>query len=360
MSDHVVGRLKGGTVSQSAIEKQAAHMGSSPRGLKVSAVVVSTYVYDEPNGANVVGTPAESRAVYCDCVCIDPRFHGIPIPRAKVTQSQGGLHWGEVWIPQAADLEESGDPVNKSAGTNLSNTNGDHVIVEWLNDDFGQPVITGALPHPINDIGNVERNAGHRVRSILSDGRVRLTKHRGSFWGLDDCGNWVVDTTRAHDGTLEEGMREPEPALGGTEGNHVYKVPEGGKFEINLTKGAQVGDGSDSDAEWTKVVIENNKVTISNEGGESILLENKDGDTTLKIGDGDKHVALVEHLEAMWVAWQKQIAGWQLQGVAGTTFSTIVGPAFQVLNIEAAPPGPAESAPWDSAINSTKVSLPDG
>lgn len=356
---HRLRKLPDGTLSQSGLAKIATDMGHRPSGLKLSAVVVATYVFDEPNGANVVGTPVESRAVYCDAVCIHPRFHGIPIPRALVLQSQAGLHSGEIWIPEPASREQAGETVNKSLATNLSNTDGAHVVVEFLNDDFAQPIITGALPHPIADLGNSDRLIGHRTRPVVGDGKVRLTKHRGSWFGLDDAGNLIVDLTRAHDGQLEADLSEPAPALDGQRGNYKVRIPEGSVVELEITKGAQEGDGSDSDAESTKVRIENNRITVLLDGGEGWELVGKDADTTSKVGDGAVSIAIADHLQTFWDQTLKPRMDAFDAAIQAHTHLYIFGSTGPA-SAGTPPTIPMTFPAYDQAITSTKNKITDG
>lgn len=90
-------------------------------------------------------------------------------------------------------------------------------------------------------------------------------------------------------------------------------------------------------------------VEVTFDGGSTIRVEQKDGDATLKVGDGAKHVPIVEALEALW----GNLNVW----LDAHYHPTGVGPS--------GPPSPPLSsapgqAPWDGAINSGKVSIPDG
>ena len=100
-------------------------------------------------------------------------------------------------------------------------------------------------------------------------------------------------------------------------GNHTHKLP--------------------ADAFW--------KVDID---GETLEAQKSGGDAELKVGDGAKHAAIVEALEMLWGQTEAAINGWQSHTHPDGFGST----------------GPAASPPnfpsWDSAINSSKLSFPDG
>ncbi len=85
--------------------------------------------------------------------------------------------------------------------------------------------------------------------------------------------------------------------------------------------------------------------------GRSFLVTGKEDAATMTIGDGAKHVPIVERLETLWGSMKSTMDTWG--GVSGHVHSTGVGPS--------GPPTPALSVDnWDSSINSTKISIPDG
>ncbi|MCP4600177.1 MAG: hypothetical protein GY847_06520 [Proteobacteria bacterium] len=84
-------------------------------------------------------------------------------------------------------------------------------------------------------------------------------------------------------------------------------------------------------------------ITVTFEEEDALKLENTGAETTLAIGDGTKHAAIVEYLETMWTT--------MVNTFGNHVHPTGVGPSGV----------PTPSIPaWDSNINSTKVSLPDG
>jgi hypothetical protein len=95
------------------------------------------------------------------------------------------------------------------------------------------------------------------------------------------------------------------------------------------------------------VIKDGGAVEITFDGGNTIKLENKDADATLTLGDGAKHVAIVEALQTLWGKLNLYLDA--------HTHPTGVGPSGPP-----AAPGPIPSPPWEAVINSTKVSIPDG
>lgn len=94
------------------------------------------------------------------------------------------------------------------------------------------------------------------------------------------------------------------------------------------------------------LLIKPNQLVINLDNGASLDLQGKDGDATLTVGDGAKHVPIVEALEALYGDLKSYIENANVQ--------TGMGPSSTI--IAAMGPAPA----WDPAINSTKVSIPDG
>lgn len=96
------------------------------------------------------------------------------------------------------------------------------------------------------------------------------------------------------------------------------------------------------------VNIAQDHVEVTFDNGSTVKLEAKDGDATMTVGDGAKHVAIVEALEQLYTGLQTKLTAFDAH-----VHPTGVGPS--------GPPAPAIAAdPWDPAIASTKVSIPDG
>ena len=68
-------------------------------------------------------------------------------------------------------------------------------------------------------------------------------------------------------------------------------------------------------------------------------------------GVSPMHVAIVEKLQALWTTMKTTLDTWG--GAAGHTHATGVGPSGP-------PTPPLNTNAWDPAINSTKMSIPDG
>jgi hypothetical protein len=323
----------GGATLQSAMPKHVPAQSMRPGGRILKGVVIATYEFDNTAGPfTTVATP-HPRAIYCDVLCYG-QWKGL-VPRAMVRQLRSGLHDGDIWKPRAAGMDITGNSLNVNIGTNPADMDGDHVTVEFLEDDFSQPIITGSIPHPAADKGNAARDIGNRLKLVGADGDPRLIKHHGAFFGIDDDGNFVVDLTRAYNGVTNDRGLEPhlstEPAFSGDDGTDLVLSELGaeGNTILRLRKGSTL--------------------TLQIEDGANLELADKDGNAMLTLGDGAVHVAIVEKLEALYNQLKAQLDAFDIAH-AGQFCG--VGPV--------SPPAPIVAPPWDAAINSSKVAIPDG
>jgi len=290
--------LFGAVLQSSMPTRQNPSNAGRANGLTVRGVVVAVYAYDseEPVSASEEDGLAIN-SIYVSVLCYGKVFNGV-LPRVLWTHDRSGLHDGDVSLPRPTTIDITGD-FDPNSGSNVANLDGDHVIIGFLDDDLAQPYVLRCIPHPSSDIGNSARATGHRMRLKKEDKTPRLWKHQGSIFGLDMNGNWLVDLRRAHTGEYEPDGQEPAPGLSGDVGNVQIFLPEGSRYKIGITKGAQEATSHDPDPDTntTSLEIENNKITMKIDGGTpqnlileggNFTLENAE-DTTLNT-DGKVHL----------------------------------------------------------------------
>lgn len=226
--EHLPIRIPGGPRLQSGIPKRAPR--SSPlraRGLLLRGVVVATYVVDDADHPGADGRNANGpRSVYCDVISYS-HISGMRwrmISQCLVLQDRGGVHDGGVWKPRAATKDITGGPMDPNRGSNPANWDGDHVLVGFVDDSLNVPVILGGVPHPNADTGATDSQTRRRLQLRVVDGDPRFIKHHGTHFGVDDEGNWILDSRFAHDGELEEDGAESAPATDG-KGGQTAKLP---------------------------------------------------------------------------------------------------------------------------------------
>ena len=320
MTRHQTRKIRN-TLSQASIPKVEKVLGGNRAGgLLLRGCVTATYVVDDPGRSNNdsywLGETSPV-AVYCDVLCYTGMSGNryIFLRKVLVAQDRGGIHNGRIWKPKAATLDISGDFV-PDGGTNPANWDGDHVLVGFLEDSLNLPVILAGVPHPIQDTGGLTKTVGHRLRLTVADGDPDFHKHYGSFFGLDDSGNFVVDLTGAYKGPLQATGAEPAPPGNGTVGNVTVKLPTASKLTVQI------------------------------DGGASLELDLKDAAAKLKLGDGAVHAAIAETLKTFL---DTTLKAW----LTAHTHPTGVGPS--------GPPSPAPAYPvYNDAITSTKLAFPNG
>lgn len=288
----------GGHVRGFGTEPPARNRGRMG-GVIVAGCVVATYVQID---GEVARPDAVSRisAVYCDVLTYGsaPGLNGGVLTRVLVANSTG-LHDGHIWKPRAARIDVSGTFTPETADPR--NLDGDHVLVQFLEDDVMKPIITSRLPHPRTGIGNDGLpDVGNRERLQLADGEPSLWKQNGSFFGVDGSGNFQINTVRAHDGEYDEDGTET-PKSDSAHGKAVIRLPKTASLKVtgeaadddeDVTFLISVQDGLISlalDDASTRLDIEDKKVTatIDNGAGGSIVLEKAiSGANTLTVNLG--------------------------------------------------------------------------
>lgn len=315
MSRYQLAMSPTGTRMQSGLPKGSPADGVlRARGMTLQGVVVTVYVYDSHQAANTVADGTTPNTIYCDVLCYG-KHEGV-VPRVLVTHGErAGLQEGDISIPRATTIAVNG-PLDQLQ-TNPAMMDGDHVIIGFLEDDLKKPFILRYMSHPSSDIGNDGNPAGQRMRLKEADGQPRFTKHKGSYWGIDADGNMVFDLTKAHDGSSYQSTGAEPPPLGdGSVGNVTLKLPAMAK------------------------------VTVQIDGGASFVLDKNGADATSTLGDGAVHTAISEHLEDLW----NELVQW----LSMATVLTSLGPSAPFPTIPGPPPA------WAAAIQSGKMSLPDG
>lgn len=324
-----------GTRQQSGIPKGSpARNPLRANGMTFRGVVVAVYVYDSPEGPNTIDVGAQPNALYCDVLCYG-RYEGV-IPRVLVTFDRSGMHEGEISIPRAARIaaNETLDPDH----TNPANMDGDHVIVGFIEDNTRQPYIQKYIPHPSSDIGNSSKPAGQRMRLKVLDGEPRLWKHKGMVWGANADGNFQVDLTEAHSGSYQADGSEPPVAGDGSVGHFLVLLPAGSTAEVRI------------------------------DGGDTFLLDGKDSNANMTLGDGAVHPAISEHLETLYTQLAAQV------NQLATDLNLLIANYNAHQHLTTIPTQPttpgtppavgiptAVQAPaWNTSIESTKVAIPDG
>ncbi len=297
-------------------------------------------------------TPA---GIYCDVLVYSSRrgSRSAVLRDCLLSQEAMHLHDGEVVLPRSTTLQFN-EALLPNQVRNPAELDGDHVIVGFLDNDYGTPVILRFLPHPSSDIGKLELPSeidviGHRTRLISSDGDVRLWRHHGTFFGLQGDGSYVLDLSRGHagqvrnDGTEQPYSESPAP-------NSTIRLRPGGTYRIEIVANP---DQPSSGGKAIELTITENQFQLRLDGADNLTLEQSGANATLKVGDGAVHVAIGEHLETLYNQLKARLDAFDqifATHVHGSTFGPTTFPE---------PSGSISAPAWNSDIVSSKVSLPD-
>lgn len=339
MSRNRTDGVGGGRRRQSAVPQRTGFRAHALRahGLNVRAVVTQTYVQLDGTSPLPSSTFDNVTGVYCDVLTYSniEGWRTGPLARVPVQQHLG-MHGGHLWVPKAARVDVTGGELNL-ATADPQNLDGDHVRIDFLEDDLSRPVIAGRITHPRVGQGNENLVAvGHRQKLKEADGLVDFWKHNGTYYGVDKDGNFVIDTTRAHSGeTSTTGAEVPKDDA--THGALTVKVNSKNTFTI-------VGVDTIGANKKFEMTLKDGELHVKLDDGESLKITGKDGATTTLLGDAAVSAAIAEKMKDLWNA----LVQW---ATTTMTVSTGMGPS-----------GPSTVAPplWDEAIASSKLKFPTG
>lgn len=268
------------------------------RGLMLRGVVVATYVLDDETHPQAQGTSRGGPvAVYCDVISYGSRAGSQTrlIRNCLVLQRRGGLHDGDIWMPKATGQDNTGqNNLDRNLGSNSANWDGDHVLVGFMDDDFALPIIVGGIPHPTADVGiDSQGQAGQfrrRMKLRQVDGHPDFTKHHGSYYGIDQNGNHVVDTRFANDGSLDQFGAEANPPNDG-KGSQTVQIPTGAKYELTVEDMANPA----SPAIKATLTVDKDKMHLTFDGGFELLVDN--AGSVVHLGNGDERATVDQLLQ---------------------------------------------------------------
>lgn len=307
-------------------------------GLLMRGVVTATYEVDNTQHPVLTLDPNVTPvAVYCDVLCytsmVNQRWQ--MLKQVLVSQPIGGMHRGRVWKPRAAKIDTTESEIDLDRATNPAFLDGDHVLVGFIDDNPNTPIILRGIPHPSGDVGNTDKPVGQRLNLKVADGDPDFWKHHGSYFGISDSGDFVVDTCLANDGSIDSKGNEPDAPEDGSVGNQIYRLPKGSKVTVEID-------------------------------GDTLKLENADGDAILTLGDGAVHATIYEALEAFWnntmlpkfVAFDAHVHANPSTYIA--PLIPLPGPPVPVTPVTVPPAPPLGAPTLATNIKSSKTKIPDG
>ena len=276
MSRYQTTRTRGGAVVQSGIDIRRRGQDLSPSTPRLGlyrGLVIKTYAPRTTEG-EASADVRRGNQVECDVLLV--RSHGI-VKKAPVLQRAFGVNEAHgPWIPRPATRTLDGSPLNfqvlgedgrfEGVATSFENTDGDMVIVEFVEGNVDYPVITGSITH--------ERTArfvrapsdtksgwaeGDDDRGHMYQGEY-YTHHHGTEIRVNPQGDVLIDTVGAYQDRATE-----DPSAAG--GDVRVRVKEGQRLTIAL--------GSDEDT-----------LEVWKDGGQVRIDLGEDADERVILGDG--------------------------------------------------------------------------
>lgn len=179
-------------------------------GLTVRGLVTAVTYPDAASARSLGFDPSAVTGVLCDVQVIEPRYRSI-LKSVPIATRSGGVNDHEVWVPRAASQPIAGVDFNLyddslGQGTATTDTDGDFVLVQFLGNDFQNPIIVGQVPHP------------RTKRRPSANDPTKYTYRRyirGVAIGIKDDGNVEIDLSAASDGAiLPDGSEVPSLLAG--------------------------------------------------------------------------------------------------------------------------------------------------
>ena len=238
------------------------------------------------------------------------------------------------------------------AGSRLG-SDGDRVLVQFVNGSWSSPVITNILSHPMRASENLVRK-GSRYAGKLKPLTTKVGE-RHTF------GDGTTGSTEADLEATLEGERFRHTRINGT---HMA-IDRNGDVFLNFEEHWDKNKNLVSGKVYKKLVIQNEGQDLlrierrsSDDGYQVTILADADGQTNtiLQVGDGAKSVALAEYLETQYASLKAEFDDHKHPYVspAGPT-AVDTGTPAQILPAIKIFSFPA----WDSKIASSTVKIPD-
>lgn len=281
------------------------------------------------NQLNTVGV--SMTGVTCD-VLLYLDMAGVPrssiAPNCAVLEWASGMHEGEIWEPRATVYNlRTGTPVTPADWDSADPTmfDGDHVLVAFVEHSTLAGVILGAISHPFRDWGNdrlrlrnrlsrYQRNSDAGVPVTVAPARTAFRKFKGAVFGVDESGNFIIDTARAYSqGPSPSGL---EPKLP----HEPPRVPVGGDAPDSGVQTGPVGANRNLGDPVVPDPAEDGTMTVGNiqmlqreaqhvaanrvmrDGTELPVFDiaGQDEQARLDLGSATVSVAVAEHLQALY------------------------------------------------------------
>jgi hypothetical protein len=353
---------KYGTLFPANFPLEMRTRSADARGLLLRGVVLRVYAPGEGTSNDQITSEVSS---YCDVFVYSSRAYrhtGI-LTDCLISQDFASIYDGEVrqLRPSSQILESETLDVNKIG--NPADLDGDHVLIGFLDGDFGLPVVLRQIPHPFqsSDYGLPEAvdTPGHRAKPKEGDPSVRLTRHKAAFYGIREDGSIILDASRGRDTQVGKDGKESPLDTSSAGPPITLRVRPGGTVRLEVVSNPDDPDNSNNPKSY-EVLVANDGVRVRNNNENNLILQGGETNATLALGSATHHVAIVEHLADLYAELKTRLDAFDTRFESHVHASTF-GPTAAPLDGSTLAPATGVGAPaWDPNIASTKMSLPDG
>ena len=323
---------------QSGIPHRIRLMSNNPNGLLLKGVILVTYITDSSEHPKSNDSTNSPIAVYCDVLCYTNIAYNrwFILNKVLVSQLHGGMHDDDIWKPKATSKNVFRS-FNDTDGANPGALDGDHVLIGFINNSYSEPVILKGIPHPSRDLFNEEYAIGKRLKLKAIDGNPFYIKHHGVFYGVNDSGDFIINSSFGNKGNTSENGEED---INAESGNQSFILPDTSKFSIEFNDMSN----PESVSETIKLEIkkEDNNLVFSIEGENVLTVNGKGNNANLILGSGLVSPAIASKLKVLW-------------DLSCIVFNSHIHPI-----IGSNTGVPTTTAPvWDTGIISQKLTFPD-
>ena len=216
-------------------------------GTMMRGYVIAAYAPDDPNAPSSperVGLADKFSSWLFDVEIMEGSSRGV-LKRVPMLNTAFGITDMTQWVPRAATVDVKTDNTlllestsQQEAGA-IHESDGDCVVVAFLDNDMLKPIIIGTLPHPETTRQiSVQDDPQYKYQAII----------RGNLIGIQDGGQVDIDITNQTTGTVEQGGTEEaasNPALVITAPEATITINDDGvKIELSAGKKTTIDAGS--------------------------------------------------------------------------------------------------------------------
>jgi hypothetical protein len=216
-------------------------------GSLMRGYVIAAYAPDDPDASSSperVGLTDKFSSWLFDIEIMEGSTRGV-LKRVPMLNTAFGITDMTQWVPRAATVDVKTDNTlllestsEQTAGA-VHESDGDCVVVAFLDNDLMKPIIIGTLPHPETTRQiSVQDDPQYKYQAIV----------RGNLIGIQDGGQVDIDITNQTTGTVEQGGTEEaasNPALVITAPEATITINDDGvQIELSAGKKTTIDAGS--------------------------------------------------------------------------------------------------------------------